>query len=86
MNECWCALALAIMSPNYITREMAFLNLDRGKIIKTNTTLTADNFEDMWKLKNDLRYQDIADIYGIEMTCLFKRMKDFKKGLNHENN
>lgn len=81
MNECWCALALAIMSPNFITREMAFLSLDRGKIGKYNIALTDDDFEDMVVMrKNRVTYQGIADIYGAEASCIFKRIKKFEKG------
>lgn len=83
MNECWCALALAVLSPIYCTREMAFVNLDRGKILKTNIVLTDADFEDMLKLKKDLRYQDIADIYGGECSALFKRIKNYEKRRNN---
>lgn len=79
MQECWYALVLAIQSPIYHTPEMAFQSLDNGAPSKHNNTLTDADFEDMLVLKSDLRYKDLAEIYGVETTCLFKRIKTFEK-------
>lgn len=79
MQECWYALTLALLSVNYNTPEMAFRNLGNGAISKYNNTLTDADFEDMLILKNELKYQDLSDIYGIELTCLFKRIKAYEK-------
>jgi len=79
MQECWYALKLALLATNYHTPEMAFQSLGEGAIIKHNNTLTDDDFEDMLILKKDLRYKDLAEIYGVEETALFKRIKNFEK-------
>ena len=82
MEECWYALALSLLATDYYTPEMAFQRLDKGADTRKrnyNDTLTDADFEDMLKLKKDLTFKDLADIYGVETTCLFKRIKNFEK-------
>lgn len=79
MNDCWYVLALAILATDYCTPEMAFINLGNGAIGVKNNALTDADFEDMLKLRKDHTYQEIADMYGTEMSCIFKRIKKFEK-------
>ena len=79
MEEGWRAFALSLLSPNYCTVEMAFFNLDRGWIGRNNLVLTDADFEDMFRLKSDITYKELAEIYGSEESAIFRRMKKFKK-------
>ena len=78
MNECWCALAVAVLSQNYSTPEMAFECLVNGRKLKKNIMLTDADFEDMLKMKDYLTYKEIGDIYGLEESSAFRRMKKYK--------
>lgn len=80
MNECWCALALAIMSERYCTPEFAFASLNAGQVVKYNNTITADDYTDMLAMRESkMKYQEIADIYGEPMNHLWKRIKKFER-------
>ncbi len=83
MNEFWGALAVAIMSQQYLTPEQAFDRLEIGvpkqlpkRICRRD--LTSQDSADMVKLKTNMTYQQIGDVYGLKADAVYNRIRRFK--------
>jgi len=81
MNECWYALALALLSTDYYTPELAFDVLSMG--VKSKNKITDNDTEDMIELQKTMTYTQIAEMYGMDRTTVWRRInKKPKKRVN----
>ncbi len=84
MNECWYALALAMMSKVYLTPEKAFWFLSKGEKPKNSNRserrneLTLLDVQDMAKLKETMSYKAIGEIYGMKADAVYNRIRRLK--------
>lgn len=90
MEDNWLALgiAIAILSPKFVTPEEAFDLLyieqrtTRHKPAKRlNKTINDKDVEDMIKLKfeQSYTYKEIADIYGLSAHAVYGRIRRYKE-------
>ena len=85
MNDCWAALAVAVMGPQYLTPEQAFDRLDVVKPQRLHKRsaqrkdLTVHDEVDMIKMKSYMTYQQIGAVYGMKASAVFCRIKRHKK-------
>lgn len=79
MNECWYALALALLSTEYYTPEIAFKILDEGVKHKRKLRPTDKDTLDMIEMYKTIDGTKIAAIYGIDRSTVCRRIA---KGMN----
>lgn len=71
MNDGWCALALALMSPTFLLPEDAFQSLSNGKISKGNKKWEDVVPEMMGMRAEGILWREIAEIFGhSDNTCM----------------
>lgn len=89
IKECWCALALAILSPSFIMPEMSFEYLAEG-VCNTNfnrpTSVNDDDVRDMIKMRESMTYGAIGKLYGVSAGAVHKRIKRYKNQLHGPSN
>lgn len=78
MNEFWCALALALISPDYCTPERAFEILNTGVRSKDMRSVTTADVVDMVEMKETMTYRQIGNIYGMKADAVYNRIRRFK--------
>jgi len=78
----YCALALAILNSKFtVERALGYIcgDIDISKRA-TRKDITSLDIEDMIKMRSQNKtYREIAEIYGIEETAIFNRIKRYKK-------
>lgn len=70
MEECWYALALALLANDYFDPERAFDVLSTGVIHKFKPINT--DRQDMIEMKKTMTYDQIAEIYGIDRMAVWR--------------
>lgn len=80
MTENWCALCIAILNPKAATVEKAFEILNTGKVNIYSKISNAD-LEDMVKLKKEMTYKQLSQIYGRSDSGLCHVIKNYKKAM-----
>lgn len=77
MKENYYALLVCILRP--VTIEKSFDLLD-GKITKkNNTSISKKDIEDMIRMKQDMTYDELGDMYGISKQAVYRRIKRYKE-------
>jgi hypothetical protein len=78
MNDGWCALALALMSPDLLLPEDAFQSLEEGRPTRRNRKWDELLPEMMRMRQIGIAWQEIAEIYGYSKQncmCMVSRYK-----------
>lgn len=79
MNENWCTLAIAVFYERPCTIEQAFELYNYGKISKSRPKpKPKEDVEDMIKLRKNLTLQEVADIYCIDKSTVYRILRNFK--------
>jgi len=81
MNEGWCALALALMSPKFLMPEDAFESLSAGKIGNGNKNWDDVVPEMIWMRADGVPWGEIAEIYGHSKNTCMCMVNRYKKRL-----
>jgi DNA-directed RNA polymerase specialized sigma subunit len=52
-----------------------------GLFKKENTTIRKPDIEDMIRLKREMTYKEIGEIYGLSKQAVYRRIKRFKEAI-----
>ena len=79
-RENFFALLLAMYSPVYLTPEKAFEYLADGSRIPSRPSckshcLTDADTAEMVRLRHTMTFREIAEIYGVDVHCVFRRIQ-----------
>ncbi|QRN86020.1 hypothetical protein JR334_01950 [Clostridia bacterium] len=81
--ENYAALAVAILSPRFLTVEVAFMVYEKGPRPKRGGHLreawTDQDCEDVIRLKGQgLTWPELGEVYGIKRSAMIKRMQTYR--------
>ncbi|HBI73633.1 MAG TPA: hypothetical protein DEG06_05115 [Lachnospiraceae bacterium] len=80
MKENFYALLICILKPDY-TIDMSLQVMIDGLFKKENTTIRKPDIEDMIRLKREMTYKEIGEIYGLSKQAVYRRIKRFKEAI-----
>ena len=72
MNECWYALALALLSTDYYTPEVAFEVLNTG--VKQKFRPIDNDLADMIEMHKTMNCAEIAKLYGMDRVTVWRKI------------
>ena len=88
MNECWCALTIAILAADYHTPELAFDSLSMGvkrrriaeSVVSSpiHKSLTDADILDMIEMRKTMTYKKVGARYGMKADAVYNRIRRFK--------
>ena len=80
MKENFYALLICILRPDY-TIDMSLQVMVDGLFKKENTTIAKTDIEDMIRLKQEMTYEEIGEIYGLSKQAVYRRIKRYKEAI-----
>lgn len=78
MKENFYALLICILKPDYTIDKSLQVMIDE-LFKKENTTIRKPDIEDMIRLKREMTYKEIGEIYGLSKQAVYRRIKRFKR-------
>ena len=80
MKENFYALLICILKPDYTIDKSLQIMID-GLFKKENTTINKSDIEDMIRLKQEMTYEEIGEIYGLSKQAVYRRIKRYKEAI-----
>ena len=76
IHEGALALAVAILSPQYLTPEQSFRKLwGQTKRPRLAKAISDDDVADMQRLRESMTYQQVGDLYGMKAGAVYNRIR-----------
>jgi len=74
------ALVIAAVNPEVVSQEQAFEYYEKGKLSSGRFPYTEEDSQDMLVMRRQgMKYRDIAEIYGMNFTNVYKRIEKLLK-------
>ena len=80
MKENFYALLICILKPS-CTIDVSLQIMMDGVFKKENTTIDKPDIEDMIRMKQEMTYEEIGEIYGLSKQAVYRRIKRFKEAI-----
>jgi hypothetical protein len=84
MNDFWGALAVAIMSRQYLTPEQAFDRLWSSNLrsrTHQRKDISEQDVADMARMKSHKTYKQIGKLYGLDKCAVYNRVRRYREGV-----